>query len=127
MCSKVFYRNAKGKLNQMISDYSSLISKISPTPFEKGEGTGALKGLKDLFLSGHIVKHYNAKEQGDNPQRVAECALLNWMEMGFGAFVAMTANIQWSYAARLFVHGFYSFYRGAAGCAFFVRLVAGQP
>ena len=82
---------------------------------------------KDLFLSGHIVKHYNAKEQGDNPQRVAEGALLNWMEMGFGAFVAMTANIQWSHAARLFVHDFYSFYRGAAGCAFFVRLVAGQP
>lgn len=126
MCSEVFYRNAKGKLNQMISDYSSLISKISPTPFARG-GTGALKGLEDLFLSGHIVKHYNAKEQGDNPQRVAERALLNRMEMGFGAFVAMTANIQWSYAARFFVHDFCSFYRGAAGCAFFVRLVAGQP
>lgn len=126
MCSELFYRNAKGKLNQMISDHSSLISKISPTPFERG-GTGTLKGLKDLFLSGHIVKHYNAKEQGDNPQRVAKCALLNWMKMGFGAFVAITANIQRSNAARLFVHDFCSFYRGAAGCAFFARLVAGQP
>ena len=40
MCSEVFYRNAKGRLNQMISDFSSLISKISPTPFAKGGDWG---------------------------------------------------------------------------------------
>ena len=41
MCSEVFYRNAKGTLNQIISDYSSLISKLSPTPFEQSGGLGA--------------------------------------------------------------------------------------